>query len=94
MDSSFGGYLLITFGKCLELDAKKNENRFIDLLVDEWKIAVDGLRDGEVEEDIDAAEGEVVEEAEEVDADGARGGDCVDVTGEVWGKYQSFIDGF
>ena len=85
MDSSFGGYLLITFGKCLELDAKKNENRFIDLLVDEWKIAVDGLRDGEVEEDIDAAEGEVVEEAEEVDAGGAWGGNFVDVAGGVCG---------
>ena len=83
MDSPFWGDLLITFGKFLELNAKKNENGFIDLLVDEWKIVVDTLGDGKVEEDIDAAEGEVVEEAKEVDADGGWGGNFVDVTGGV-----------
>ena len=45
------------------------------MLVDEGEIVVDGLGDGEVEEDIDTAEGEVVEEAKEVDAYGGRGGD-------------------
>ena len=42
------------------------------MLVDEGQEPVDLFRDGKVEEDVDAGEAEVVEEAEEVDAEGGR----------------------
>ena len=70
VDSSFWGDFLITLRNSLKLNAKKNQNRFIDLLVHKWEIAIYWFGDGEIEEYIDAAEGEVVKETEKVDTGG------------------------
>ena len=51
------------------VDAKHLEQILIDLLVDSWEIVIDMLGHLEVEEDVDAAETEVVEETEEEDTD-------------------------
>ena len=50
------------------------------------------LGDGEVEEGIETAHGEVFEEAKEVDADGREGGEGNDAAADVGGGGQRFVD--
>ena len=45
-----------------------------------------------VKEDVEGGHGVVVKEAEEVDAEGHRGGDRADMVGIVGGDFQGFVD--
>ena len=52
------------------MNSEYGKDVFVHGFVDLGEAEVDVLGDGEVEEDVEAAEAEVVEETEEVDADG------------------------
>ena len=55
------------------IDPHELEYISVDLLVSVCQIVIYMLGDGEVEEDVKTAEGEVVEKAEEIDAEGNAG---------------------
>ena len=58
------------------MNSEYGKDVFVHGFVDLGEAEVDVLGDGEVEEDVEAAEAEVVEETEEVDADGGGRGHC------------------
>jgi hypothetical protein len=71
-------HLLVTKGWYLDGYANQRKHAGVDLFVEEGEVVVELFGDGEVEEDVEAAHGEVVDEAQEVDGEGERGadGDC------------------
>ena len=73
MNTPFGQDLLITKNRVIYIYPNELEDASIDLRVGICQIVVDVLRNGEVEEDVKAAEGEIVEKAEEIDAEGHAG---------------------
>ena len=73
MNTPFGRYLLITERRVVYIDPHELEYISVDLLVSVCQIVIYMLGDGEVEEDVKTAEGEVVEKAEEIDAEGNAG---------------------
>ena len=53
------------------LEAKEAKEVAIETIEDDVEVGVDVLGDGEVEENVEAGEGEEVDEADEVDGEGS-----------------------
>jgi hypothetical protein len=73
-------------------NSHERENARVDLFVEEGEVVVELFGDGEVEEDVEAAHGEVVDEAQEVDGEGERGADGDCGAGDIRSESQRRID--
>ena len=66
--SSLGADHLVAVGFYFDMNAEHLKDVWINMLKYDWEILVNVLRDPKVEKDVETAHGEVVEEAQEVDA--------------------------
>jgi hypothetical protein len=76
----------------LDVDANQGEKACVGLLVDEGEVVEELFWDGEVEEDVEAAHGEIIEESKEVDGEGEGGSYCGCGVGDVCSEGEGVID--